>query len=493
MSRGLARRTVPFPRSSVKPNLLFVFADQMRGMDMGCAGNGEVKTPHLDRLAESGRRFTEAIATTPVCGPNRACLLTGMTPLHAGVPVNDIALSKNLPTFGTIAKANGYRTGYVGKWHLDGLPRDKFTPPGERRRGFDYWAAFNCFHDYFTPRYFRDSPEMILGEGYEPFLQTDLAIDFIKENSASPFALMLSWGPPHDPYPDVPAEFRGMYDAEKLTLRPNAEPDAPNPLAAHLDCRDTYACYYGAITALDREMGRLMQTVEELGLSDNTLIIFTSDHGDMLWSHGYLKKQLPFQESIQVPFIASLPGTIPAGSTSDCLLGTADLLPTLCRLLDWRTDASFDGRDLSQAFVTDASRPEPLLLANFVTTDESLPQNVPDWRGVYTGDTTYVEKPGRVPWLLFDNKRDPFQLSNLVDRPEAAAVQGEQQAELTKLLVASGDSFLPGQELVRDMGLWDEYKLLEKPRYSEPIQSEIQQGYVRRRALAVPKRKSTLR
>ena len=187
----------------MKPNLLFIFADQMRAMDMGCAGNPDVKTPAMDRLAREGLRLTNTIATCPVCGPNRAILWTGLYATTNRIVTNDLPLSTEFPTLGTITKASGYRTGYIGKWHLDGTPRNKFTPPGPRRFGFDHWAAYNCTHHYFKPKYYRDEPEVIEKEGYEPEVQTDLTLEFLDQQSdKASFCLALSWGPPLRSLPD---------------------------------------------------------------------------------------------------------------------------------------------------------------------------------------------------------------------------------------------------------------------------------------------------
>ncbi|HEV7214049.1 MAG TPA: sulfatase-like hydrolase/transferase, partial [Chloroflexota bacterium] len=227
-----------------RPNLLFVFADQMRGMDMGCAGNGEVVTPSMDRLAREGTRFSHAFANCPVCTPSRAILLSGCYPLTTRVIANDLPLPEDIPTIGASFQAAGYRTGYIGKWHLDGVPRDKWTPPGPRRHGFDDWAAFNCSHNYFRPnKYYRDTPEPVMAEGYEPEVQTDLALAFLAERDSRPFCLFLSWGPPHDPYPMLPARYKALYDPQRLTLRPNVQALRPASvrLGRNLETRQTLA------------------------------------------------------------------------------------------------------------------------------------------------------------------------------------------------------------------------------------------------------------
>jgi arylsulfatase A-like enzyme len=451
------------------PNLLFVFADQLRGSDLGCAGNPDVQTPTLDRFAAEGLRLTHCFATTPVCGPNRAVLLTGTYPTTNGVLGNDLPLPLGLPTLATLAKAQGYRTGYIGKWHLDGLPRSRFTPPGPRRFGFDYWAAYNCTHDYFHPRYFRDTPEVIEAEGYEPEVQTDLALGFLNEQDpAQPFCLVVSWGPPHDPYPAVPETYRAAYDPDLLTLRPNVVPDADNPLARGLECRRTTADYYAAISALDDQFARLLQKLDERGLSENTLVVFTSDHGDMLWSHGWMKKQAPYEESVSVPFLCRLPGAAKSGGSgrvSDVLLGTVDLLPTLGGLLGWELPDGIEGQDLSAAVrgEADALHPRALLLAHYLAGDEAARQGMPEWRAVRTHRHTYVETPfagetmtatsaGGCPWLLFDNEADPFQQENLLESAQGPTLAAELQAMLAHALLRAGDPFLDGTGMLDRAG-----------------------------------------
>ncbi|MDQ3541482.1 MAG: sulfatase [Chloroflexota bacterium] len=302
--------------TSRQPNVLFVFADQMRGMDLHCAGNPDVITPNLDRFAAEGTRFSRAFASVPVCTPSRAVMLTGRYPLANRVIGNDLPLSDDMPTIGEWFRDSGYRTGYIGKWHLDGVPRGRFTPPGSRRHGFDHWAAYNCSHDYVRPeKWYRDDPAPVIIEGYEPEAQTTEALDFLATQDERPFCLVVSWGPPHDPYPMVPERYRERYDPQTLTLRPNVRPLRPatENLARGLEPRRTLADYYAAITALDEQFERLLDGLEAAGQAEHTIVVFTSDHGDQLWSHGTMKKQQPFEESIHIPLICRWPGRIPAG------------------------------------------------------------------------------------------------------------------------------------------------------------------------------------
>lgn len=425
-------------------------------MDLGCAGHPEVRTPHLDRFASEGVRFTGALATSPVCGPSRASLLTGLLPTRAGVPGNDLPLRDGVATFGTVAAHAGCRTGYIGKWHLDGLPRDKFTPPGPRRFGFDHWAAFNCSHAYFQPRYYRDDPEMVLESGYEPEVQTGIACEFLDDLAEDDaFCLFLSWGPPHDPYSQVPEEYRAIYDPASITLRGNVQPDAANPLAAGKDCRRTTADYLAAMTALDVQFGRLMETLDRVGRREDTLVVFTSDHGDMLWSHGWMKKQLPHEEAVSIPLLARWPGVLEAGRVETGLLTVMDFLPTLGALMGWAVPAGLDGRDLSDLWrgVPGATGHDAVLLANYVVTDEAARQHAPTWRSLRTATHTYAERDGGEPWLFFDNTADPLQLENRIADPAFATERERLADRLGALLAAQDDPFRSDVNLLDHLAL----------------------------------------
>ena len=443
-----------------RPNLLFVFADQLRACACGPYGNAFVRTPTLDELASDGVRMTNCFANSPVCGPMRGTLWTGTHPTTHGVVANDLAVRTDLPSLGTCLRDAGYRTGYVGKWHLDGVPRRKFTPPGPRRLGFDdFWAAFNCAHDYFGPYYFRDTDERIAPGGYEPAVQTDLACQFLDggETDNRSFALVVSWGPPHDPYPLVPAEYRELYDPADVPLRPNVKPDSDNPLAKKLDPRRTLADYYAAVTALDDQLARLLAHLDATGQTGNTIVAFGSDHGDMLWSHGLMKKQSPYAESVHVPLILRGPG-LPAGSDCEAMFGLIDLMPTFLGLCGVAVPPTVQGRDLSGTIRGGTYETDVVLLTNQFSSDEAADQHLPEWRGVRTRTHTYVETAPGVAWLLFDDAADPYQMTNLAGRPEVADVQAELSARLATLLEESDDPFVPGPQLLERMGLADAWR-----------------------------------
>jgi arylsulfatase A-like enzyme len=419
-------------------------------MDMRCAGNEQMITTHLDRLASEGVRFTNAISTYPLCCPARATLLTGKFPLSHGIVTNGPPLPEREVTIGEVLKKAGYRTGYIGKWHLNGhpgmnAPECQFVPPGPGRHGFDYWAAANFCHDYFNAYYYRDTDVRIPIEGWEPDTQTDLAIKFIEEDHhGSPFCLFLSWGPPHDPYV-APERFRRMYTPEKIKLRENV----------FLSDKSIVATYYAAITSLDWNLGRLLDAVDRLGIRDNTIVIFTSDHGDQLFSLYLFHKQWPYEETINVPFILRYPGRVKGGKVSDLLIGTTDIMPSLLSLCGVEIPAFVEGRDLASFIVGRPSTPEPdSLLIEVVNPCGVVPDRtgLRAWRGVRTKQHTFVRFHDE-DWLLTDNIHDPFQRRNLIYNPEYRPLRDQLAARLDLWLKNTDDPFLP-------MGGYTRYEMI---------------------------------
>lgn len=458
-----------------RPNILFVFSDQHRAHAMGCAGNDDVRTPNLDRLGSDGTRFENAYATAPVCGPSRACLLSGQYPWTNGVTGNEMQLPTGVTSVAEVFRDAGYRTGYIGKWHLDGPGRDEFTPPGPRRQGFDdFWAAYNCSHEYMDAKYYlNDDPEPVEIEGYEPVKQTDLAIEVLAgdvgvegPNDDRPFCLFVSYGPPHDPYSRLPEEYCDLYDPDEVELRPNVETTPPghtvaSNLARGVNTRnilqepdedvepmtppEIYAHYYAQVTALDEQIGRLAGALEEQDIADDTVFAYTSDHGDMLWSHGRVEKGVPFEESANVPFVVRWPEEIPAGRTSDEFVTTVDVAPTLLSLAGIAPPEEMQGTDLAPVFRghPDTESPDAAYLFGPNTGfHESELRDDTTWRGVVTDRHTYARLPNGDPWLLFDTEADPYQFRNLVYDREYADVRDRLDARLDAFGSRVGDPFV---------------------------------------------------
>lgn len=411
---------------------MFVFADQLRAQSVGCYGEPQVRTPHLDRLASEGVRLTHAIAPYPVCSPYRASLLTGNHVFRNGEYLNDVRLPEHNLCAGTIYAEAGYHTGYIGKWHLDGQNRLGFTPPGWRRRGFDYWAVCNCSHDYFGAFYYTDSPTPITIEGWEPDHQTDLAIGYLREHQDDPFCLFVSYGPPHNPF-IAPERWMAEYEVGAIGLRANVEGDPRSDIAG----------YYAATSSLDECVGRILASLDELGLSESTLVVFTSDHGDMLGSQGHERKQRPWDESILVPFIARGPG-LPRGRVSDVLFSVVDVLPTVLTLTGVDNPAGMDGRDLSFALRgEEGAEPQSAYIMDVCAAGEALRYGIPEWRGVRTKRYTYARTRDE-GWLLYDNLEDPYQLRNLVADGDYRQLRRDLEEETFRHQERLADEFAPG-------------------------------------------------
>jgi len=444
-------------------NLLFLFGDEHRGQALGCAGNPDVRSPVLDRLAAEGVRFTHAYANTPVCTPSRGSLLTGRWPLRHGAVSNDLPIhtGPETPSIARSLQAVGYRCGYIGKWHLGGWPRDRFTPPGPKRLGFDdLWASWECHHQYLKPKYhFGSSPEPVLLESqYEPEVQTSLALRWLAEHldahGGQPFCLFISYGPPHGPYRPLPPGMEDAYDPSTLALRPNCK-DTP-------DERRDLAGYYAHITALDTQIGRLVELLRCRGVLDETLVVYSSDHGTMLGSHGHHNKQQPWEESINVPLVMRWGQRLPTGTESDLLIGLLDYAPTLLGLLGVPIPAAMEGRDLSRQILGQGGdRPSSIFLAEHVCCDQAVREGIRPWRGVRTARYTYA-RDLEGPWVLYDNLVDPYQQRNLAHDPAAAPLREAMEAELAACMDRFGDPLLPAGELLHRLGLAEAWAAREQ-------------------------------
>ena len=434
-----------------RPNIVYVFADQWRVQDTGYAGNPQVKTPHLDSLAAQSVSFTHAVVGIPVCCPARACLLTGQHALTHGVFVNDVHLADDAVSMAKLFKSDGYDTAYVGKWHVDGRGRSNYIPP-DSRQGFDYWKALECTHDYNNSRYFAgDSGQPLTWEGYDAIEQTKDVQAYLRGRSRdgdgksdTPFLLVLSWGPPHAPYETAPEAYRQMYDPNSIELRPNVPPEMAE------EARNWIAGYYAHCTALDDCLGALLQTLEDEGLAENTIFVFTSDHGDMLGSQGEVKKQRPWEESIRVPFLLRWPQRFGRqGREVDALLDTPDILPTLLSLTDIPIPDTVEGRDFSATIEggEDPSGGAALIYCPHPFGQFLRPDGGREYRGIRTRNHTYARDLNG-PWLLYDNEADPYQLDNLVNRASVSSIQAELEAQLQRKLSDRGDEFLPGQTYI---------------------------------------------
>lgn len=436
---------------AVKPNVLLVFDDQHRYSALGSSGNPVVQTPNLDRLAGQGMVLDQAFSSCPICSPFRGQILTGRYAHQNGVVDNEYMMRADQATLAQVLKSAGYRTGFVGKWHLGYGPYTE-----EKRYGFDYVAANNCNHNYYQVEYFENETGPIKIDGWVPKEETSLAIQFMEEHQkqepGSPFFLMLGWGPPHWPYDRYPQEY-DTYNPDEVDIPPDV------PAQMETFARNEIADYYGNITALDAQMGRILDTLDRLGIAEDTIILFTSDHGDHLSSHGYGKpmdtwmhhtmrasKATPYEESIHIPFIARFPGRIPAGKRSDALFSSVDVMPTLLNLCGIQAPEGIQGSDLSHVLLTkEGPMADSVYLQILGPGWPHRGKWVGFWRGVRTERWTYAR------WIddesgpfLFDCRDDRYQMNNLADEPKYNEIQRQLEDRLQRWIAETDDPFETG-------------------------------------------------
>ena len=436
-----------------RPNVLFIFADQLRASSVGYSGQEHVKTPNIDNFAINNSYFKTAVSMMPVCGPYRACLMTGKTPTSTGQIINDIPLDYDEVSIGRVFKAEKYDTAYVGKWHLNGPNRPGPVLP-EARHGWDYWMGANFEHNYSQSRFTDNEGNEKTWKGYDAESQTDEVINFLRNRSSeNPFCMFLSWGPPHHPYREAPKEYLDLYDPKIIKGRPNC-PDVPD--------KDLWG-YYAQTTFLDDQFGRLLDELERLKLDKNTIVIFTSDHGDMHGSHGVYKKQWPWNESILVPFSIRYPGIIPANQRLDFPISVIDIFPTLLGLCGIGIPESIEGINLAPFICGDRNDPpESVLIMNpcpFSIGDPRSPDQVPDYlgrrmeyRGVISDRYTYVRTIDG-PWLLYDNLIDPYQINNLIDNNEYETLRVRLDGMMREHMAKINDEILPKEEYYKKFNL----------------------------------------
>lgn len=465
---------------SRQPNILMIYADQMRADCMGCSGNKDIKTPNLDRLANEGVMFEEAFTSYPLCTPFRASLLTGKYAHQTGVYSNHFPIPTDQPSLAPLLKQVGYQPGYIGKWHLFGGPKPGFVPPGENRMGFDHFVGYNRGHQYMDAVFYRDTNQPYHCKRYEPDFQTDHVIDFMAQaNSKSddPFFSYVCFGPPHFPM-DMPEHWRQLYDPDSIEL-PTGTPEPSLQRKRFADrlstefkgnrdygelskadkfpgwdmeaeeewqIRKFVAEYYGMISNVDFNVGRLLNWLDATGKADNTIVIFFSDHGDMLGQHGSycgIKRQA-FRSSAQVPLLVRYPQHFPKGQRVNALVDVAiDTMPTLLDIAGIQIPESVQGesylpllKGLEQNHTRDHVQFE-LMKADFGGRGQ---RHVSPERGIRTTDWLYVRKENN-PLYLFDQNADPLELNNLVNKPEYADIQAKLDTRVCQNMVETKDDW----------------------------------------------------
>jgi len=458
----------PNRQATQHPNLVFVFADQLRYDWLGYAGDMKAHTPNLDRMAAEAMNFTNTVVVTPVCAPMRASLITGKYTSSTGMVINELRINPNQRSIAHVLNDHQYQTGYIGKWHLwaneasrHDDPENAYIPPGPYRMGFkDEWKAYNFHHRNYQSYYFEDSPEKIpYGDStaYEPKVQFDFAMDFIEEASTKrdPFALFLSVGVPHPPWnkDNVPEEYYDEFKTVQFDHPPNWS-NQPDPYMDRFKDPERWLeyykpnipewkrIYYAMTSSLDTYMGRLEAKLEALGIAENTIVVFTSDHGEMMGERGRIQKMIFYEPAARVPFLIKWPGEIPAGLQSDVCLNTPDIMPTLLSLMDLPIPKKVEGMDLSHvARGEPGPEPEMAFLQGMGHTYRWI--NGSEWRAVRNKRYTYATYLQDGKELLFDHQKDPRQNHNLADDPVHATIKEELKTYMHQKMETLNDPFKP--------------------------------------------------
>ena len=450
------------------PNVLYVFDDEHRFQSMpGELFSDSITAPNLEAFRKANFSMDRCTSNYPLCSPYRGILMTGLWPFQNGITRNWLELGTSFESIGHVFDKAGYRTAYVGKWHLSGPGHDRaFIPPGPHRQGFQDWHVWGAVdkHMSYSFTFNPETGEKIQPMGYQATLMTDQAVKIIKEDHGDkPWMMIVSWHPPHFPVNDAPEEDEAYFADKKVALRPNVKTGHSDrgAVASTETITKFHQGYYAHIRAIDREFGRLLAVLDETGQADNTIVIFTSDHGEMAGSHGRMYKQVPFEESARVPFYVRYPGVTPHGRSSDTLFASIDIYPTLCGLAGIPVPPQVKGRDFS-ATMRGKSTPESevVFLINQGLMDKEDAKTgakdapargdagdgngggygPPDFRGLRSKTHTYaVARDGR--WVLYDNIKDPYQQHNLIDDPAQKSLTEHFDLLITAWLKDSGDPF----------------------------------------------------
>ena len=434
--------------SSRPPNLLIVFPDQMRGQAMGFLGEDPVVTPNLDRFASESLVLPQAVSNYPVCSPFRAMLMTGQYAISNGVHSNctsgtepyGVELKESSRCWSDVLKEKGYSLGYIGKWHLDS-PRPPYVEsynnrgpgqinwnewcPPERRHGFDYWYSYGTYDRHLNPMYWdthakRDGFHHV--DQWGPEHEADKAIDYIRNvgavrDGSKPFALVVSMNPPHTPYDQFPEKYLKAYEGKSdrdLLVRPNVDLSGKGAMS-QLALSQTRN-YFASITGVDDQFGRILRALEKEGLKDNTIVLFTSDHGNCVGTHDEKTKNVHYEESMRVPFLLRWPGKI-VPRRDDLLISSPDIYPTLLDMMGFSSDipSEVEGASHASRILTgEGSQPSSQLYMWIESSDRSHGR-----RGVRTVRWKLMIETARGnkrTSVLHDLQNDPFERVNIAEQ-----------------------------------------------------------------------------
>lgn len=419
-------------------NILFIFTDQQNRYALGCMDNPDIDTPNLDKLAKKGVLFRRCYSNNPICGPFRGSLMTGQYTSRCGVNNNGDPLPSEITTFADAFNSAGYETSWIGKWHLGGNGNGPI--PEEIRGGFKNFTGYQCYNGFYDDVCFYDeSNREHRFEKHRTEVTTDLAINQLEvlTQSDKPFLMMMSYQAPH--YPEQPApEYAELYRNRRIKRRTNCQdidpytptfsPPSPRPFEKDPDYQhygnklDQYIRLYNAMcTQIDANVGRLLDTLERLGVAEETMVVFTSDHGDMQGSHGLKNKCLPYEESAGIPLICYVPG-LPGDRISDALVSGIDMMPTCLELAGLPQVDSVDGKSFA-----------PILRGEIDSARDTVFSENDNWCMIVKGPWKLVadrQDGSLVPTLFFNLIEDPYEMNNHLENPSVTDLQKDLLAEL---------------------------------------------------------------
>jgi N-acetylglucosamine-6-sulfatase len=438
------------------PNIVFIVVDDMRWDEMRVAGHPVLETPNMDRLAREGMRFLNAFATTPLCSPSRASLLTGQYPRTHGIIDNTARPSHGLPTFPRELQRAGYTTGFFGKWHMgnDDSPRP----------GFTRWVAMPGQGEAIDPHLNVDG-RRLQARGYVTDVLTDYVEQFIQQAGEKPFLAYLAHKAIHPnmvqrddgslgPVPGQPGGFvaaerhRGRYKDQPMPRRPNAfKPPADKPALMRrignlpplgrqtATTDDEMRGRAEMLLAVDDSLGRVLAALEKAGTLDDTVIVFTSDHGYFYGEHGLNEeRRLAYEETIRIPLLVRYPSRVKAGAVASQMVLTIDLAPTLLELAGLTPLSGMQGRSLAPIFSGTAGAWRESFLVEYYS-DTVFPRILKmGYSAVRTTTAKYIEYRDLAGMNeLYDLGTDPYEEHNLIVSPAGATLLKTMQGELERL------------------------------------------------------------
>ena len=446
-----------------RPNVVYLLADQLRARSLPAYGERQIATPNIDRIAREGIRFSNAVATCPLCAPYRSMLVTGRQPLETGHVINNVRARHDEISIADAFNHAGYRTGWVGKWHLYSdeqreIVDFEYIPDGRDRLGFDYFRAYNYHTQFFDGPLCLDGGRHERWRGYETTGLLQYVDEFLDEatDKQEPFCLFVA---PHMPHHGgaIPggrltqdASPNGRLAPDDCLRRVPAQPSLPVNVPEELlaEATDCYRDYLAMTVAVDDMLGAILQRLQRDDLLDGTIVVFGSDHGSLMGAHGLQpwQKRTPWEESVSVPLLVRLPRGRRAGSTCDALVAPEDLFPTLCGLCSIDPPRTVSGRNQAAVWLGRAGEAERQALFTYCIDDALLTETTgSEWKGVRTRRWSYWRcLDGST--ALYDIRADPLQLRDLIASEDHRPVVARMAATLERFMREWNDEMKPATE-----------------------------------------------